>query len=87
MSITVHPLRLALWAIGGTLMIGALVMANLAIMYSSISSDSQEGWAIFCGLNAIWVFVLGFACLMVADTHDVQMRQLDWDRRRERVPS
>lgn len=73
-----------LWVMGLGLIVGALVMANLAIMYSSEPNYQQQGWAIFCGLNAIWVLGLGVICIFTAGSSDLEFRQLDYDRQREK---
>lgn len=74
-------LKLLLWGVGVLLLAGAIVMLNLAIMYSSEPHYRQMGWALFCSVNAIWVGVLGVICFIAAESHQVAMRQLDWDER------
>lgn len=72
-----------LWALGVALIVGAGVMCNLAIMYSSQPHYRQEGWAIFCALNAFWVAGLGVISLLLAESQDMKFRQLDYDRKHE----
>lgn len=74
-------MKIALRTVGVLLIVGALVLVNLAIYYSSEPRYAQMGWAIFCGFNAIWIAVLGVLGLCYAESHDVAMRQLDWNER------
>jgi len=65
----------------GVLLIASFaVLQNLAVMYSSIPHYHQEGWAIFCSMNGILLGVLGVISLLVSESNDVAMRQLDRDR-------
>lgn len=83
----VGNLKTILRAIGAILIATALVMMNLAIYYSSVPHFQQMGWAIFCGVNALWVGIGGVLLLFVADSHEVAMRQLDYNRRENEVSS
>lgn len=76
-------LKRVLWALGLALVVGAGVMVNLAIMYSSEPHYRQEGWAIFCALNAFWVAGLGAICIVGAESRDLEFRQLDYDRQHQ----
>lgn len=76
----VPKLKHILWGLSVLLIIAGVVMQNLAVMYSSIPHYHQMGWAIFCSLNGIWILALGVISLLVAESHDVAMRQLDWDQ-------
>lgn len=76
-----HPLRVALRIACGVFIASALVMVNLAIYYSSTPHYAQMGWAIFCGVNAIWVAVVGLLCLLYAESREMEMKQLDRNRK------
>lgn len=69
-----------LWGLGLLLIAGAIVMENLAIYYSSVPHFEQMGWALFCGFNGLFVAVLGAISIVVAESHGVAMRQLDYER-------
>lgn len=76
-----HPLRVALRVASGVLIASALVMVNLAIYFSSYPDEEQMGWAIFCGFNAIWIAVVGVLCLVYAESREMEMKQLDRNRK------
>lgn len=69
--------RYILWFIGTALIVGGLVMMNLAINYSSVPRYHQQGWAEFCGINAVWVIGLGILCWMMSDTYKVDLWRME----------
>lgn len=80
-------IKTLLWITCGLLVVGAIVMMNLAIYYSSEPHNSQMGWAIFCGFNGVLVGLLGVVSGLFAGSSEVAMHQLDRERARGRVPS
>lgn len=73
-------LKLIHRCLGGLLIAVALLGFNMAILYSSVPHYEQQGWAEFCGFNACWLLALGILSLIYSESHEVAMRQLDWDR-------
>lgn len=78
-------LATAMIALGITLWVVVVALANLAIYYSSFPHNSEMGWAICCGVNAVWVFLVGGFFILASDSPTVRYRQLDKDREREAV--
>lgn len=41
------------------------------------------GWAEFCSIDGILVAGLGTICFAISESREIEMRQLDLDRKRE----
>lgn len=78
-------LKTQLRALAAALILAALLLQNGAIYYSSTPHYQQQGWAIFCSFNGIWIGVLGVLTLCFSESSEVAMRQLSHDRQYDDV--